>query len=267
MTDNNVPGGAPDGDAPLTPPPVTQPEHWQSQNPPQYQPPQYQPPQAPQAPPVPPTPQYGQPQAPQFGAPQVPPYQQPPAQYGQQAPQYTQQPYAPAPNYGVPGPGGYFDGASHPDDMSRPLYGASFGQAVRRFFKGYAKFDGRASRSEYWWVALFTFLVQLVPMVLLFIGMIAFAVSTDSYYSTGPSGFAIVFLVLSGFLYLGILFGMLVPSFAIGWRRFHDANFAGPLYLISLASAVPYIGWLGSIAVLVLAIMPSKVEGRRYDVA
>ncbi len=35
--------------------------------------------------------------------------------------------------------------------LSQPLYGASIGQAVSRFFKKYATFSGRASRSEFWW--------------------------------------------------------------------------------------------------------------------
>jgi hypothetical protein len=36
-----------------------------------------------------------------------------------------------------------------PSPMSLPLYGATFGQALSRFFRSYARFSGRASRSEY----------------------------------------------------------------------------------------------------------------------
>ena len=35
--------------------------------------------------------------------------------------------------------------------LEAPLRGASFGQAFARFFKKYAIFHGRASRSEFWW--------------------------------------------------------------------------------------------------------------------
>ncbi|AGJ77469.1 Putative ABC transporter [Cutibacterium avidum 44067] len=38
----------------------------------------------------------------------------------------------------------------------------SFGRAVKLFFKNYAVFNGRASRSEYWWVILFSSLVGMV---------------------------------------------------------------------------------------------------------
>lgn len=269
MTDPNVPAQPEDAGTPLTPPPVAQPEHWQSPTPPQYAAPplpQYSAPQVPQAP-----------QPPQYEAPHVQPQQAPYGQpqqhqYGQQPAgayqSYAQPPFVPAPNYGAPGPGGYFDGASDSDDLSRPLYGASFGQSVRRFFRAYAKFDGRASRSEFWWIVLFSALVQFVPILVL-LGLFGIAVSTTASsdpYSTGMSGAAVVVMLLGGLLMLGISLAMLIPSLALGWRRFHDAGFAGPLYLLSLGGIVPYIGWLANVAVLVLALMPSKVEGRRYDI-
>ncbi|MFC6235710.1 DUF805 domain-containing protein, partial [Leucobacter soli] len=190
------------------------------------------------------------------------------------APQYGAQPAYPAPVYGAPGPGGPFDGATDPEDLTRPLYGATFGQAIKRFFKQYADFNGRASRSEYWWVSLFVFLVQLVPIILLMVGLIGMGISTSSYsydpYSYGygsaaPAVGAIILLVIGAILTGLVSLALLIPSFAVGWRRFHDANFAGPLYLLSLAAAIPYIGWVGSVVVLVFSLMPSKVEGRRYD--
>lgn len=46
------------------------------------------------------------------------------------------------------------------DDRRRPH--VSFGRAVKLFFKNYAVFNGRASRSEYWWVILFSSLVGMV---------------------------------------------------------------------------------------------------------
>ena len=46
--------------------------------------------------------------------------------------------------------------------LSAPLYGATFGQAIARFFKKYATFSGRASRSEFWWFFLFATVIYLV---------------------------------------------------------------------------------------------------------
>ncbi|GAB2565745.1 DUF805 domain-containing protein [Leucobacter ruminantium] len=268
-------------EAPAAPgrPESTQPQQpgYAPQQPPQYGAPQ--PPQSPQygAPQQP----YGAPQPPQYGAPQAAPqapqYGGAPQAPSYGAPQYQQRYGAPqfASAYGVePGPGGPYDGAVNPDDMTRPLYGASFGQAIRRFFKGYAKFSGRASRSEYWWVALFSFLVSLIPSILLVIGFVAvmsssaYSYSYDYDYSPGASAGAIALLVIGGGLYVLVWLGMLLPTFAIGWRRLHDANFAGPLYLLVLGSMIPflnYIGWIGSIVVLIFTLMPSKAEGRRFD--
>ena len=49
--------------------------------------------------------------------------------------------------------------------VGQPLYGATFGQAIKRFFRGYVVFSGRASRSEFWWAMLFTFLISLVVQI------------------------------------------------------------------------------------------------------
>ena len=51
----------------------------------------------------------------------------------------------------------------HPqlDSLDLPRYGATFGEAFKLFFKKYGTFDGRASRSEYWWVMLLNALVTM----------------------------------------------------------------------------------------------------------
>ena len=38
-----------------------------------------------------------------------------------------------------------------PAPLDLPQYGATFGQAIARFWGKYTTFSGRASRSEYWW--------------------------------------------------------------------------------------------------------------------
>ncbi|WP_427870642.1 DUF805 domain-containing protein [Leucobacter luti] len=239
-------------------------------------------PQAPQAPQASQQPSYGPPQTPGYGQPSYgqPGYGQP--SYGQQAPGGYQNPqyvapqgqpgaYAsPAGPYPPAGPGEPFNGASDPEDLTRPLYGATFSQAVKRFFKSYARFSGRASRSEYWWVALFSFLVMLLPLILYIAGAIVMGVTsspssydyaTDSYsYSSGPSPAGIALLLIGAGLLLLITLGILVPSIAITWRRLHDANFAGPFYFLSL---IPYVGGL---ILIVFTVMSSNPAGRRFDV-
>jgi uncharacterized membrane protein YhaH (DUF805 family) len=75
----------------------------------------------------------------------------------------------------------------------------------------YVDFDGRASRSEFWWFALACFLVTLV------VGMIA-----------GPLGMIVSLATL-------------LPSLAAGIRRLHDIGKSGWWILIGL---IPLIGWI-----------------------
>lgn len=166
---------------------------------------------------------------------------------------------------GAMGPGGQIRGAASPEDLSLPLYGASFGQAVKRFFKKYATFSGRASRSEIWWMALFGFLVQLVPGILAGIGggMAAATSAVDPYtgqVTSGPSGAAAALIGIGSILGLLIALAMIIPTLAIIWRRLHDGNFAGPFFFLY------FIPGVGQIILLVLLLLPSKPEGQRFDV-
>ena len=152
--------------------------------------------------------------------------------------QYAQNPYAPAQTGPVP--------------LSQPLYGASFGQAIKRFFKKYATFSGRASRSEYWWYMLF----QTIVISVLYAGLIAAMVSSIDPYTGDPTNYTFM-LPMALMMVYGL--AVLVPGIALSVRRLHDAGFSGWLYLICL---VPFFG---GIALLVLTLLPSKPEGARFD--
>lgn len=155
------------------------------------------------------------------------------------------------PPFGTPD----LDGATSPDDLSRPLYGATPKQAITRFFKSYTRFTGRASLSEFWWSQLLLTVAMIPGFFLYTVGLVM--VAGDS----SASGAGVALLALGGILLLVIGAGVIVPSWALGWRRMHDAGFAGPMYLLNLVPSV------GAIIVLVLAAMKSKPEGRQYDVA
>lgn len=225
----------------------------EAQTPPRYAPPQYG--QSQYAPQQHDAPRYGQPRyaPPQYAPPQV-------------SGSYGQQPYAapaPPPYYGSPGPGEPFDGAATPEDLSRPLYGAAFGQALRRFVRNYAKFSGRASRSEYWWVQLFFVLLFAALGVLYAVAGILLGIGTSVYESGDGSGvvattFGGVLMTIGGVLMLGFLLAAIVPSLAITWRRLHDAGLAGPFFFLSLLP-------VGDLVVLIFTILGPKPEGRRFD--
>lgn len=85
----------------------------------------------------------------------------------------------------------------------------TFEESVRTCFAKYIDFNGRASRPEYWWFALFVFGVGI---------LISFISET-----------------LSGLFYLG----MLLPSIAAATRRLHDTGRSGWWQLIAL---IPLLG-------------------------
>ena len=99
-----------------------------------------------------------------------------------------------------------------------------FKQAVIRCLRDkYVAFDGRASRSEFWWFALFTFAVGVV-------------------------------FSLIGLDIVGLLFNLavLLPSLSVGSRRLHDMGKSGWLQLLWF---IPVLGW---IAMIYFLVQPSE---------
>lgn len=94
--------------------------------------------------------------------------------------------------------------------MSAPTQapaGMSFGDAIVTVFRKYADFTGRAARPEFWWFALFSFLVGSA--------LGALNISTGQqgmYFALGSS--------LSGVWSIAVL----VPSLAVAVRRLRDTG-------------------------------------------
>ena len=122
----------------------------------------------------------------------------------------------------------------------------SFPDAVKRAFAGYASFAGRSTRAEFWWFALFVWLVSLVPYVLLLSAMPAAGESVGGAY----------WLWL--FLLIVIFLALIVPYVSVAVRRLHDINKSGWWYWITL---VPCIGgiWL-----IVLLATPSTAGQNQF---
>jgi uncharacterized membrane protein YhaH (DUF805 family) len=100
------------------------------------------------------------------------------------------------------------------------------GEAIQSGFRKYADFSGRASRSEYWWWALFAFLVYVVARVL------------DELIFPGSGRFGgsyMTFGILSGIIGLALF----LPNWAVAVRRLHDTDRSAWWALLSL---VPIIG-------------------------
>lgn len=132
--------------------------------------------------------------------------------------------------------------------LDRPLYGASLGQAVVRFFKKYATFSGRASRSEYWWIALITAVVVVITSIISTLVADGDLVAANT--ASGDPG---------DILYYVWTVATLVPSLAVAVRRLHDIDKSGWWMLIGF---VPLVGW---IFLIVWYASRSKPAGSRFD--
>ncbi|MCS0493795.1 DUF805 domain-containing protein [Ancylobacter sp. MQZ15Z-1] len=104
-----------------------------------------------------------------------------------------------------------------------------FGESISSVLSKYATFHGRAPRSEYWWWVLFTILVQAATGIL-------DAALFDNYGLIAHHG-------ARGFTPLSSLAGlaMLLPSLAVGARRFHDMGRSAWWLLIGLTGIGAFV--------------------------
>ena len=90
----------------------------------------------------------------------------------------------------------------------------TFQEAIKTCFKKYADFNGRASRSEYWWFMLF--------------------------YLTSLLAFLFIAFIINNYI-LFLFLGMIVPLFAVASRRLHDTNRSGWWQLIRIIPGISLI--------------------------
>ena len=104
----------------------------------------------------------------------------------------------------------------------------NFTESLNTCLKKYFVFQGRASRSEYWWFQL---------------------IVSPSYFIS-----AIIENEI-GYFFLGITLFTLIPAISAGVRRLHDTNKSGFFLLISF---IPFIGGL----VLLFFLIPEGTKGK-----
>ncbi len=118
----------------------------------------------------------------------------------------------------------------------------TFKESIQSVYRtNYANFRGRASRSEFWWVALFNTLTLVCCILFMHL----------MYYMLNESG-----LIISLVFYALFLLLALVPGLAVTVRRLHDANYSGWWALIC------FIPWLGTICLLAYMLLPSSNKSR-----
>ena len=106
--------------------------------------------------------------------------------------------------------------------------------------KKYACFSGRARRKEYWLFVLFNLIASII------IGVIAGVLA-------GATG-------VGAFSYLGSIYSLavLIPGFAVLFRRLHDTGRSGWWWLIAF---IPIIGW---IVLIVFCCLDSQPGDNQY---
>ena len=113
-------------------------------------------------------------------------------------------------------------------------------QAYKNFFKGYADFTGRSTRSDFWWVWLMNSILFL-PLYIFWFQM--------ALNDTGETDPILGVAIISIYMILGIVF--FTPSLAVKVRRLRDAGFHWAFIFLHF---VP----MGGLALLVLLAMPTK---------
>lgn len=101
-------------------------------------------------------------------------------------------------------------------------------------WRKYAQFSGRSTRSEYWYFVLFNALAYAAISI------------AEGIFSSGG--------LLLGFYGLAVL----IPSFAVFFRRLHDTGRSGWWWLIGI---VPVIG---GIVLFVFMVLDSQPGDNRY---
>jgi len=136
--------------------------------------------------------------------------------------------YPPQDGYAQAGPRGYLQGGP-----------VGFGDAIAEAFRNMFNYQGRASRSAYWWFALFQVLAWVGVLILAFI-------------------FAAVHVpAVSILLYVAAVIGSILVSLSLTVRRLHDSDKSGFWYLIAL---VPF----GGIVLLVFTLLEGTPGQNRF---
>ena len=141
-----------------------------------------------------------------------------------------------------------------------------WGYFVRALTSGYARFDGRARRKEYWSFVLFTTLFWTVLAIVALIIAVGVGVQLNQQYASSQANdMAIVLLILIGLVLLLIWLALILPSLAVTVRRFHDIGQSGWILLLLIGlSLIPFVGFATWIVQLVMTCLDSQPGLNKY---
>ena len=119
-------------------------------------------------------------------------------------------------------------------------------EAYKKFWKGYVDFEGRSTRSDYW----FAYLANMLTVVAFYVLLAVFggiAGATDSSF------LAVISLIL---LLIFFAYGIAacLPGIAVTVRRLRDAGYNCPYIFVA------FIPFVGPIILIMLLCKPTKFE-------
>lgn len=128
----------------------------------------------------------------------------------------------------------------------------NFVESTKTVFTKYATFQGRASRSEFWWWQLFSIILKIVATIADG-AMVGTAHAQDAVNSMAapvadmamaPEAMHVVSPAMP-ILSLVVSLGLLIPSIAVSARRLHDVNKSGWWLLIAftIVGLIPLLIW------------------------
>ena len=119
-------------------------------------------------------------------------------------------------------------------------------EAYKKFWKGYVDFEGRSTRSDYW----FAYLANMLTVVAFYVLLAIFGGIASA---TESSFLAVISLIL---LLIFFAYGIVacLPGIALTVRRLRDAGYNWPYIFVA------FIPFVGGIILIVLLCKPTKVE-------
>lgn len=128
----------------------------------------------------------------------------------------------------------------------------TFGESIKTVFSKYVVFQGRASRSEFWWWYLFTAIIGIAISIIMNIATAGVAAGGDVSALLAAQA---PFVVISSLVSLAFF----LPTVSVTVRRLHDINRSGGWWWIQL---IPLVG---TIIIIVFAATPGVDQGNRFN--
>ena len=137
----------------------------------------------------------------------------------------------------------------------------TFTQSIKTCLSKYATFSGTASRSEFWWFALFTLLLNCFALFIYFAASDSPRPHRDLNSTSND-----------GVIFYMVHFGTLIPFLSAGSRRLHDMGNSGWWQLLYLTLYIPtplynhdltHI-WVGLFPLTIMLAINTKNEDNRF---